>query len=124
RVRETIAPPCAPWSAVPHGMVAPGDRRTPMAFVGFGRYNRLMDEAALTLYKLRVFCEIVERQSFTQAAERLFTTQPALSVHVRSLERLFGTRLVYREGRRSLPTEAGNAVYRYARGVLQDTEHT
>ena len=81
-----------------------------------------MDEAPITLYKLRVFCEVVERQSFTLAAEHLFTTQPALSVHMRSLEQFFGTRLLYREGRRSLPTEAGEAVYRYARGVLHETE--
>ena len=81
-----------------------------------------MDEGPLTLYKLQVFCEVVERQSFTLAAEHLFTTQPAVSVHVRGLERFFGTRLIYREGRRSLPTEAGEAVYRYARGVLRETE--
>ena len=30
-----------------------------------------MDEASLTLYKLRVFCEVVELQSFTGAAARL-----------------------------------------------------
>ena len=65
-----------------------------------------MDDAPLTPYKLRVFCEVVERQSFTLAADHLFTTQPAISVHVRGLERYFGTRLIYREGRRSLPTEA------------------
>ena len=81
-----------------------------------------MDDGPLTPYKLRVFCEVVERQSFTLAAEHLFTTQPALSVHMRSLEQFFGTRLLYREGRRSLPTEAGAAVYRYARGVLHETE--
>ncbi|HLH23849.1 MAG TPA: LysR family transcriptional regulator [Chloroflexota bacterium] len=81
-----------------------------------------MDEAPITLYKLRVLCEVVERQSFTLAAEHLFTTQPALSVHMRSLEQFFGTRLLYREGRRSLPTEAGEAVYRYARSVLHETE--
>lgn len=81
-----------------------------------------MDEGPLTLYKLRVFCEVIERQSFTLAADHLFTTQPAVSVHIRSLEQFFGTRLVYREGRRSLPTEAGRAVYRYARAVLHETE--
>jgi LysR family transcriptional regulator, low CO2-responsive transcriptional regulator len=81
-----------------------------------------MDDAPLTPYKLRVFCEVVERQSFTLAADHLFTTQPAISVHVRGLERYFGTRLIYREGRRSLPTEAGEAVYRYARAVLRETE--
>ena len=81
-----------------------------------------MDDAPLTPYKLRVFCEVVERQSFTLAADHLFTTQPAISVHVRGLERYFGTRLIYREGRRSLPTEAGEAVYRYARAVLHETE--
>jgi DNA-binding transcriptional LysR family regulator len=81
-----------------------------------------MDDAPLTPYKLRVYCEVVERQSFTLAADHLFTTQPAISVHIRGLERYFGTRLIYREGRRSLPTEAGEAVYRYARGVLRETE--
>ncbi len=81
-----------------------------------------MDEPLLTLYKLRVFCEVVDRQSFSLAADHLFTTQPAVSVHVRGLERFFGTRLIYREGRRSLPTEAGRAVYRYAQTVLRETE--
>ncbi len=81
-----------------------------------------MDEGPLTLQKLRVFCEVIERQSFTLAAEHLFTTQPAISVHIRGLERFFGARLVFREGRRSLPTEAGRAVYTYARTVLRETE--
>src|ERR671933_2559130 len=103
-------------------MVACPDSIKPVTMRPDRRYNGLMDDASLTLYKLRVFCEVIERQSFTLAAEHLFTTQPAISVHVRSLERFFGTRLVYREGRRSLPTEAGEAVYRYARALLQDTE--
>src|SRR5919202_1626061 len=105
-------------------MVACPDSIKPVTMRPGRRYNGLMDDASLTLYKLRVFCEVIERQSFTLAAEHLFTTQPAISVHMRSLEQVFGTRLVYREGRRSLPTEAGEAVYRYARGVLQETEQT
>ena len=61
-----------------------------------------MDEASLTLYKLRVFCEVVELQSFTGAAARLHTTQPALSLHMRSLEKFFGAPLVRQEGRRTV----------------------
>ena len=67
-----------------------------------------MDEASLTLYKLRVFCEVVELQSFTGAAARLHTTQPALSLHMRSLEKFFGAPLVRQEGRRTVLTEAGH----------------
>jgi DNA-binding transcriptional LysR family regulator len=81
-----------------------------------------MQDTNLTLYKLRALCEVLEAQSFTLAAERLYTTQPALSVHMRSLERFFGTRLVRQDGRRTVPTEAGAAVYRYAKEVLRETE--
>jgi len=80
-----------------------------------------MDDTGISLQKLRVLCEVVEFQSFTAAAERLYTTQPALSAHMRGLERFFGARLVRQEGRRTLPTEAGAAAYRYAKEVLRET---
>ena len=60
--------------------------------------------------QLQAFCEVVERKSFSQAAERLGVTQPAVSLQVRSLEKRLGTQLLDRSGRRVEPTEAGPAA--------------
>ena len=62
--------------------------------------------------QLAAFCAVVERQSFSQAAERLGVTQPAVSQQVRALEERLGKRLLDRSGRRVEPTEAGLALYR------------
>jgi DNA-binding transcriptional LysR family regulator len=69
--------------------------------------------------QLRAFCEVVERRSFSQAAERLGVTQPAVSLQVRALEKRLGTQLVDRSGRRVAPTEAGLRLYRGAQKLLQ-----
>jgi LysR family transcriptional regulator, transcriptional activator of the cysJI operon len=69
--------------------------------------------------QLRAFCEVVERKSFSQAAERLGVTQPAVSLQVRSLEKRLGTQLLDRSGRRVEPTEAGMRLYRGAQRLLQ-----
>jgi DNA-binding transcriptional LysR family regulator len=69
--------------------------------------------------QLAAFCAVVERKSFSQAAERLGVTQPAVSLQVRSLEKRLGRRLLDRSGRRVEPTEAGLALYRGAQRMLQ-----
>jgi len=69
--------------------------------------------------QLQAFCEVVERKSFSQAAERLGVTQPAVSLQVRSLEKRLGTQLLDRSGRRVEPTEAGLRLYRGAQRLLQ-----
>ena len=68
--------------------------------------------------QLQAFCEVVERKSFSQAAERLGVTQPAVSLQVRSLEKRLGTQLLDRSGRRVEPTEAGLKLYRSAQRLL------
>jgi DNA-binding transcriptional LysR family regulator len=68
--------------------------------------------------QLAAFCEVVERKSFSHAAERLGVTQPAVSLQVRSLEKRLGTRLLDRSGRRVEPTEAGQRLYRLAQRML------
>jgi DNA-binding transcriptional LysR family regulator len=69
--------------------------------------------------QLAAFCAVVERKSFSQAAERLGVTQPAVSLQVRSLEKRLGRKLLDRSGRRVEPTEAGAALYRSAQRMLQ-----
>src|SRR5919109_881859 len=68
--------------------------------------------------QLAAFCAVVERRSFSQAAERLGVTQPAVSLQVRALEKRLGTQLLDRSGRRVEPTEAGAKLYRSAQRLL------
>jgi DNA-binding transcriptional LysR family regulator len=68
--------------------------------------------------QLAAFCAVVERKSFSQAAERLGVTQPAVSLQIRSLEKRLGRKLLDRSGRRVEPTEAGLAFYRGAQRML------
>ena len=68
--------------------------------------------------QLAAFCVVVERRSFSQAAEQLGVTQPAVSLQIRSLEKRLGTQLLDRSGRRVEPTEAGNRLYRSAQRLL------
>src|SRR5215510_10394969 len=68
--------------------------------------------------QLAAFCAVVERRSFSQAADRLGVTQPAVSLQVRALEKRLGTQLLDRSGRRVEPTEAGWRLYRGAQRLL------
>ena len=68
--------------------------------------------------QLAAFCAVVERKSYSQAAERLGVTQPAVSQQIRSLEERVGQQLLDRSGRRVEPTEAGRRLYRGAQRLL------
>src|SRR5918995_2960698 len=68
--------------------------------------------------QLAAFVAVVEKKSFSQAAERLGVTQPAVSLSVRALEKRFGTQLLDRSGRRVEPTESGLRLYRAAQRML------
>jgi len=72
--------------------------------------------------QLAAFCAVVEKKSFSQAAERLGVTQPAVSLQIRALEKRLGTQLLDRSGRRVEPTEAGVRLYRNAQRVLAAEE--
>ena len=68
--------------------------------------------------QLAAFCAVVDRKSFSLAAEQLGVTQPAVSLQIRSLEKRLGQRLLDRSGRRVEPTEAGQRLYRSAQRLL------
>ena len=72
----------------------------------------------IELRQLRYFLAIVEQGSLTRAAEVLPVAQPALSGHVRRMEAHLGTALLLRTPRGVQPTEAGLALVRHARVVL------
>src|SRR5438477_11076219 len=68
--------------------------------------------------QLAAFCAVVERRSFSRAADQLGVTQPAVSLQIRSLEQRLGQQLLDRSGRRVEPTEAGMRLYRGAQRLL------
>jgi DNA-binding transcriptional LysR family regulator len=68
--------------------------------------------------QLAAFCAVIDRASFSQAAEQLGVTQPAVSLAVRSLERRLGATLIDRSSRHAEPTDAGRLVYRHAQRIL------
>ncbi len=70
---------------------------------------------------LKVFCDLVDLQSFSLAAERNFITQSAVSQQIRTLEDKFNRRLLERvRGRREVKlTTAGEVFYRESRNVLE-----
>ena len=69
---------------------------------------------------LKVFCDLVEMQSFSLAAERNFVTQSAVSQQIRTLEEKFERKLLERvRGRREIRmTPAGEVFYRDSKNVL------
>lgn len=69
---------------------------------------------------LKIFCDLVDLQSFSLAAERNFITQSAVSQQIRALEDKFKRKLLERvRGRREVKlTAAGEVFYREARNVL------
>ncbi|MFL6229602.1 MAG: LysR family transcriptional regulator [Pyrinomonadaceae bacterium] len=70
---------------------------------------------------LKIFCDLVESRSFSQAAEANFVTQSAVSQQVRGLEEKFKRRLLERvRGRREVRlTEGGEAFYAESLRVLE-----
>src|ERR1035437_1334861 len=69
---------------------------------------------------LKVFCDLVDLESFSLAAERNFVTQSAVSQQIRSLEDKFKRRLLERiRGRREVKlTPSGEVFSREALHVL------
>jgi len=76
----------------------------------------------MDLNNLQTFIAVAELRSFSQAAERLFLTQPAVSKRVAALEGELRVALFDRIGRQVRLTEAGNALLPRARRILEEVE--
>lgn len=76
----------------------------------------------MQLLQLEVFCRVVDCHGFGAAAADLHLTQPAVSRHVRGLERELGAVLFRREGRGMTLTAAGQVFYDKASQMLRIRE--
>jgi DNA-binding transcriptional LysR family regulator len=72
----------------------------------------------MELSQLAFFVAVVEEGSFSKAAERVFRTQPAVSIAIKRLEEEIGEPLFERSQRTPTLTEAGKLVYDYAIRIL------
>ncbi len=73
----------------------------------------------IDMKELEAFASVVEKGSFSRAAEALYLTQPTVSAHVASLERKLGIKLLVRTTKEIYPSDAGNLLYEYAREILR-----
>lgn len=71
-----------------------------------------------TLKQVQTFMEVARQRSVSKAAERLFVTQPAVSMQIRQLEDAFGVPLVEPLGRNIQLTAAGEAFLSYATNAM------
>lgn len=70
--------------------------------------------------KIYAFCEVAECLSFTEAADRLYTTQSSLSKSIATLERTLGCQLFFRSNRNVTLTPAGEYLYEYYKNSLEE----
>jgi len=73
----------------------------------------------MELYQLRTFVTVAELRSVTHAAERLFTTPPSVSAHIKALETELDVVLFDRTSRGMSLTAAGERLRRRAEQVLK-----
>ncbi|WP_066638344.1 selenium metabolism-associated LysR family transcriptional regulator [Desulfolucanica intricata] len=71
---------------------------------------------------LHTFATVIEMDSISKAAKNLNITQPAVSKQISALEEQYGIKLLERLGRRMVPTEAGNKLYKHAKIILTHLE--
>lgn len=67
---------------------------------------------------LKIFCDVVDNQSFSLAASQNFITQSAVSQQIRGLEERYGKRLLERKRGSVRPTAAGEILHRACREML------
>jgi len=72
----------------------------------------------MEMAQLEYFSQVVQEKSFSKAADRVFRTQPAVSIAIRRLEDEIGLPLLDRTQKNPVPTDAGKVVYDYAQRIL------
>lgn len=72
---------------------------------------------------LEAFVTIIDQESFSEAAERLHLTQPAISKRLSALENLTGNRLIDRSNRQIQLTDAGARLLPHARRIIDEVHN-
>jgi LysR family transcriptional regulator, transcriptional activator of the cysJI operon len=68
---------------------------------------------------LKVFCDVIDTKSFSNAAAQNFITQSAVSQQIRALEQKYGRKLIERTRGRAQLTPAGQILYQASKEIVQ-----
>lgn len=73
----------------------------------------------ITFQQLETIFYLMEDQSFSGAARRMYLSQPALTKQVKNLEQVLGQQILIRHGRGISLTDEGKILYAYAKKILK-----
>lgn len=73
----------------------------------------------MNLKEQKYVCVLADCGNITKAAEKLYISQPALSIYINNLEKTLGVRLFDRAGRKFILTFAGERYVEKARKMLE-----
>ena len=65
----------------------------------------------LNFNQLRVFHQAAKNMNFTEAAKKLYITQPAVTAHIKLFEDFCNLKLFQKRGRNIYLTDEGKALY-------------
>jgi len=83
-----------------------------------------MSDLPFTLDQLKILYAIANEGSFKKAAEKLYISQPAVSLQVQNLEKQLNKPLFYRDKRKAKLTETGQLLIKYCSRILNLCEET
>ncbi len=81
-----------------------------------------MADLPFTLDQLRILRAIVNEGSFKKAADKLYVTQPAVSLQIQNLEKQLEIPIFDRGGRKAELTEAGQILLNYCERILSQCQ--
>ena len=74
-------------------------------------------------FRIDTFLTVCEYMNFTKAAEILCITQPAVSQHIKYLEKTYDTKFFEYEGKKINLTKSGKIFYQTATTMKHDEEY-
>ncbi|WP_318615235.1 LysR substrate-binding domain-containing protein [Sporosarcina sp. YIM B06819] len=78
----------------------------------------------MNIENLKIFCLVVDEGSISQVARLSFVSQPAITRKIHQLEDFYGTLLFDRAEGKLKVTETGRILYRFAKAIVNDFNHS
>ena len=80
----------------------------------------------ILIEELKTFISVVDKKSFTKAANSINISQPSVSLHIKTLEKKFNTILIERSNKqRSISiTQTGEMLYKKAKQIISLIDDT
>ena len=84
---------------------------------------KIRERRIMEFKQLEAFVAVVDYNSFSEAARRLYLTQPTISAHIHTLETELNSRLILRTTKKLSVTDRGYQLYDYAVRMLHMRDH-